>query len=131
LSGLRPRSAPQKKVGGKNVYAWAAVGYNYTSELIRRYPPNENGAINQQIYMEILKKEVKRWPQDWVLEENGASGHGKGQTSELYKWKKTWYPEQYFNRPYSPNLALFRIAGWRQKPSYASMDTGMKKMCGD
>jgi hypothetical protein len=96
---------PKRKEHEKKVHVWAAIGYDYKSELYRYHPLNSNGAINQQIYLGLLKKEVSGWPQDWVLEEDGASGRGKGEKSELHKWKKTDHPKFYFSSAHSPDLA--------------------------
>lgn len=58
---------------------------------------------------------VKPWLErgdDFVLEEDGDSGHGTGRTrNAVKKWKEDHHLEHYFNCPSSPDLAPLKIAG--------------------
>ena len=72
---------PQKDY--PRVHAWGAIGYNFKSPLMfYEVPGNSNGAITHKVYIEqILEVEVRKWIErgnDFVLEEDGASGHSGG-----------------------------------------------------
>lgn len=59
----------------KRYYCWAAVGYNFKSELIfYEVPGNSNGKMGQRVYIDsILEAVVKPWleaGEDFVLEED-------------------------------------------------------------
>lgn len=71
---------------------WAAVGHNFKSEIyFYEVPDNMNGQMSQQIYIDqILEPIVMPWiqaRQDFVLEEDGDSGHGPGKSNILRTWK--------------------------------------------
>jgi len=68
-------------------HVWAAVGWNFKSELrFYQVPTNTNGKMNLQIYRdEILEGVVKQWlnaGEQFVMEEDGDSGHGTGQKKD-------------------------------------------------
>lgn len=96
--------APKQK-DEKRLHAWACVGYNYKSKLYKYDCGNSNGKMTQKVYIELLKQECLKWPKDWVLEEDGDSGHGPGQSNPVQKWKKDNGLKHYFNCAYSPDLS--------------------------
>ena len=56
----------------------------------------------------ILEPIVKPWietGQNFVLEEDGDSGHGPGKSNIVKTWKETHGLEYYFNCPASPDLS--------------------------
>jgi hypothetical protein len=69
------------------LHAWAAVGYNFKSKLIFYDAGNSNGKMNHRTYRDqILEPIVKDWLlADFVLEEDGDSGHGYGSGNNLVK----------------------------------------------
>ena len=73
-------------------------------------PGNSNGKMTHQVYINsILEPVVKPWLErgdDFVLEEDGDSGHGTGRTrNPVKKWKEDHRLEHYFNCSSSPDLA--------------------------
>ena len=73
-------------------------------------PSNTNGKMSQRVYIDqILKPVVKPWLEaghDFVLEEDGDSGHGPSRKHNIVKaWKKENKLESYFNCASSPGLA--------------------------
>jgi hypothetical protein len=94
------------------LHAWAAIGYNFKSELHFYDAGNSNGKMNHITYKEqILEKVVKPWLEhgggaDFVLEEDGDSGHGYGAGSNIVKqWKEDYGLKTYKNSAGSPDLA--------------------------
>jgi len=105
-----------QEVGGpakteKNkVHAWAAIGYDFKSNLVfYDVPSNTNGKMTLQVYKDsILEPVVKEWlqkKQDFVLEEDRDSGHGTGKQNIVQIWKKENGLEHYWNCPRSPDLS--------------------------
>ena len=69
---------------------WAAVGFNFKSDIIfYDVPGNRDGKMTHQVYIDsILEPVVKPWPDrddDFVLEEDGDSGHSTGRTRNAVK----------------------------------------------
>ncbi|KAF2029788.1 hypothetical protein EK21DRAFT_89559 [Setomelanomma holmii] len=67
----------------KRVHAWAAIGHNFKSDLtFYEIKSNTNGKMTQRAYIDqFLEPVVKPWLErgdDFVLEEDGNSGHGPG-----------------------------------------------------
>ena len=95
----------------KRMHCWAAAGYNFKSELVfYDVPGNSNGKMTYQVYIDsILNPFVKSWldrGDDFVLEEDGDSGHGTGRTRNAVKtWKETNHLNHYFNCSSSPDLS--------------------------
>jgi len=95
------------------VHAWGAIGWNFKSPLIYYEVKDKDGSITHKAYIEqILDVEVIKWIKrgnDFVLEEDGASGHGGGpkarKDSIVANWKKRHGIETYFNCHDSPDLA--------------------------
>ncbi|KAF7915856.1 uncharacterized protein EAE98_000548 [Botrytis deweyae] len=94
-------------------HCWAAVGYNFKSNLIYYdVPGNRNGKLSHKVYVDtILDGEVKRWlavSKDFVLEEDGDSGHGYGGKKDniVKKWKRDHSLETYQNCHDSPDLSI-------------------------
>ena len=106
-----------KPVDEKKVHAWVAVGYGYKSLLYFYDAGNSNGAMTIETYLPLLKEEVGTWLKHWVLEEDGAKGHGRGKNSPITKWKDANGISYYFNHPYSPDLALIENC-WIAPKSY-------------
>ena len=70
-----------------------AVGHNFKSDIhIYEVPGNTNGKMSQKLYIDkILEPIVKPWLQahhDFVLEEDGDSGHGPGKSNIVRTWKE-------------------------------------------
>ena len=77
----------------KRYHCWAAVGHNFKSEIyFYEVPGNTNEKMSQQVYIDqILDPIVKPWiqaHQDFVLEEDGDSGHGPGKSNIVRTWKE-------------------------------------------
>ena len=64
--------------------------------------------MSQQVYIDkILELIVKLWlqtPHDFVLKEDGYSGHGPGKSNIVCSWKEQNNLETYFNYHNSPDL---------------------------
>jgi hypothetical protein len=93
------------------------VGWDFKSDLIEyRIPSNNNGKMTQKVYRdEILEKHVKKWLQEnrnFVLEEDGDSGHGPRGTNIVKTWKLDHGLKNYFNCPGSPDWVPIEKA-WR------------------
>ncbi|KAF1987341.1 hypothetical protein K402DRAFT_412293 [Aulographum hederae CBS 113979] len=100
-----PREEDKKKL-----HAWAAVGYDFKSELVfYNIPTNHNGKMTMKVYEEeILDKHVLPWiqaGQNFVLEEDRDSGHGIGPNNRIKTWKATHGLNSYFNMSGSPDLS--------------------------
>ncbi len=94
----------------KRFHCWAAIGYNFKSDIyFYDVPTNTNGKMSQRVYIDqILEPVVKPWleaREDFVLEEDGDSGHGTSQSNIVRTWKKTNKLEYFFNCASSPDLA--------------------------
>jgi hypothetical protein len=92
------------------LYAWAAVGYDFKSELVFYDAGNSNGKMIHKVYIEqILEPIVKPWiiaRHDFVLEEDGDSGHGYGtNTNPVKTWKAINGCESYKNNAGSPDFS--------------------------
>ena len=65
--------------------------------------------MSQRVYIDsILEPIVKPWIEakhDFVLEEDGDSGHGPGKSNIVRTWKQNNDLKHYFNCPCSPDLA--------------------------
>jgi hypothetical protein len=95
------------------VHWWAACGYDFKSD-IRFYnsPTNSNGKLSHRVYIDqILEPVVLPWimrGDDFVLEEDGDSGHGysKNNTMNIVKqWKQDYGLETYRNCADSPDFS--------------------------
>jgi hypothetical protein len=98
----------------KNVrqHSWAAVGYNFKSELHFHYTKNHNGRMSLEVYRDqVLEPIVKPWlvrGDDFVLEEDNDSGHGGGASKKqniVKDWKQRNGLEHYFNCACSPDFS--------------------------
>ncbi|KAK3950962.1 hypothetical protein QBC32DRAFT_371544 [Pseudoneurospora amorphoporcata] len=74
----------------KRLHCWAAVGYNFKSDLIwYNVPGNNNGKMSLQIYRDkILEPVVGHWlrkGEDFIVEEDNSSGHGGGRNGQKKK----------------------------------------------
>lgn len=118
-----PDDDEQTSVNTRRYHAWGAVGWNFKSDLyFYEVPTNINGKMSLQIYHdEILEKAVGPWlasGQNFVLEEDGDSGHGTGRKSNIVKtWKEEHHLKHYFNTPGSPDLAPIENC-WRDVKQY-------------
>ena len=104
----------------KRVHFWAAVGYNFKSPLVQyTIPTNTNSKMTYQGYVDnVLEPIVANWclgDEQWCLEEDGDSGHGKPQNSSIVeKWKEdhgmtrdaSSKHRYYFNCSQSPDLSI-------------------------
>ena len=89
------------------------VRWNYKSAIqFYEIPENTNGKMSLKVYRdEILEKMVKplldQGDKQWVLKENGDSGHGSGRGENLVRvWKRNHGLQYYFNVPRNPDLAI-------------------------
>ena len=133
---LQERRPPAEK-DLKRLHAWAAVGYNFKSELVfYDVPGNSNGKMSLQIYKdEILEKVVKSWlkkdgSESFVLEEDGDSGHGTGKRNVVRDWKVAHHLNSYFNCSQSPDFAPIENAWSAPKQwiaQFESWDTDLLK----
>ncbi len=79
------------------------MGYDFKSDVIfYKVPGNTNGKMSLQVYIiQILGPVVKPWllkKQDFVLDEDGDSGHGKAKNRNIVRqWKEENNPEYFFN----------------------------------
>ena len=94
----------------KRHHCWAAAGHDFKSDIyFYRVPGNSNGKMSQRVYIDsILEPIVKPWIEakhDFVLEEDGDSGHGPGKSNIVRTWKQNNDLKHYFNCPCSPDLA--------------------------
>ena len=94
----------------KRIHCWAAIGYNFKSEIVFYTTRSSNGKMTQQDYItQILEVAVKPWIErgdDFVLEEDGDSSHGPADNNNIVRqWKKKHGLEFYFNCAQSPDLA--------------------------
>ena len=94
----------------KRQHVWGAAGYNFKSQLkFYTVPTNSNGKMSQQVYRDaILEPIVKLWldaGQDFILEEDGDSGHGPSKKNIVRTWKQEHGLRFYFNCAGSPDLA--------------------------
>ena len=70
--------------------------HNFEFEIyFYEVPSNKNGKMSQQVYIDqILEPIVKPWiqtHQDFVLEEDGNSGHGPGKLNIVRIWKSQFF----------------------------------------
>ena len=100
----------------KRVHAWAVIGYNYKSKLYRYDNGTSNGKMDQKTYISLLQRECLNWPKDWVLEEDGDSGHGTSKRNPVRAWKAANNLISYFNCAHSPDLTPIENA-WQAPKS--------------
>ena len=92
-------------------HCWATVGYDFKSNItFYEIPENTNGKMSLQVYIDqILEPVVKPWlleKQDFVLKEDGDSGHGKAKYCNIERqWKEVNGLEHFFNYASSPDLS--------------------------
>jgi hypothetical protein len=102
----------------KRLHAWAAIGYDFKSDLVfYEVPGNSNGKLTQEAYRDqILEPHVKPWIEaghQFVLEEDGDSGHGPGKGQNPVRvWKQDNGLKSYFNTPGSTDLSPIENA-WK------------------
>ena len=94
----------------KKIHAWGAIGFNFKSDLVfYEVNSNSNGKMSQDVYInQILTPHVLPWilrGDDFVLEEDGDSGHGPSDHNKVRTWKQKNGLESYFNCSQSPDLA--------------------------
>ncbi|KZL63819.1 hmg box protein, partial [Colletotrichum incanum] len=112
----------------KRLHAWAAVGYGFKSNLIfYEVPTNKNGKMSQQVYLDqILKLVVGSWidnGEQFVLEEDGDSGHRPGGKNIVKVWKEERGFKRYFNTPGSPDLSIIENCWKVPKAHIANYET--------
>jgi hypothetical protein len=100
---------PQEK-DRKRIHCWAAIGYNFKSEIHFYECKNNNGKLTQLEYIsKILEPIVKPWidyGDDFVLEEDGDSAHGPTKNNNIVRqWKLQNKLEFYINCAQSPDLS--------------------------
>jgi hypothetical protein len=105
------------KANQKKLHTWAAVSFNFKSDLIfYDVPTNNNGKMTSIVYInEILEKHVKLWIEssdEFVLEEDHDSGHSvssndpqKRCNNPVKKWKAKHGLKSYFNCNGAPDLS--------------------------
>lgn len=99
----------------KRAHTWAAIGYDFKSQIHFYDVGNRNGKMTQAYYKKvILGQIVREWinkDHQFILEEDGDSGHGP-RSADIKKFKKEMGLEYYFNCPGSPDLAPIENA-WK------------------
>lgn len=111
-------------------HVWAAVGWNFKSSLyFYHVPTNTNGKMSLQIYHDvILEGAIRPWldaGEEFVLEEDGDSGHGTGRKSNIVKaWKEEHGLKHFFNTPNSPDLSPIENC-WRYVKQFISANTSI------
>lgn len=89
------------------------MGYDFKSDLtFHDVPGNTNGKMSPQMYVnQILEPVVKPWllqKQDFILEEDGDSGHGIAKNRNIVRqWKVENNLEYFFNCASSPDISAF------------------------
>lgn len=107
------------------VHVWAAIGWNFKSPLIYYEVKDPQGAITHKAYIEqILEVEVVKWIQrgdTFVLEQDGASGHGGGpkarKNNPVALWLRNHNIDTYFNCHDSPDFAPIETC-WQPPKSF-------------
>ena len=93
-------------------------------------PGNTNGKMSLQVYRDqILEPVVKPWlmeGHDFVLEEDGDSGHGKAKTRSIVRiWKEENKMEYFFNCTSSQDPSPIETAGNFLNNTWQNIRTGM------
>ena len=106
---IQEEKEPEEK-DKKCHHCWAAMGHDFKSDIhFYEVLGNTNGKMSQRVYIDqILQPVVKPWIEahhDFVLEEDGDSGHGPGKSNIVRTWKESNGLEFYFNCHSSPDLA--------------------------
>lgn len=104
----------------KRHHCWAAVGHDFKSNIhFYDVPGNVNGKMSQRVYIDqILEPIVRPWIEthhDFVLEEDGDSGHGPGKSNIVRTWKESHGLEHFFNCSSSPDLSPIENCWHRPK----------------
>ena len=113
FDNVQHQRKPTKSQANNKVHAWAAIGWDFKTDLIFYEPGNSNGTISHKVYVEqILEKEVRKWVERgdvFVLEQDGAGGHGGGPKARDDNPPKRWFEvngvKYFFNCADSPDLA--------------------------
>jgi hypothetical protein len=118
---IQYRTGPEKDEQFR-CHAWAAIGYNFKSDLIWYDAGNSNGAITQKVYRDqILEPVVKPWLErgdKFIVEEDRASGHGHANNcNPAWKWKEKHGLTWYINTAGSPDLTPIENA-WKAPKAY-------------
>lgn len=104
----------------RKIHAWAAVGYNFKSDLA--FYQVQNGKLSMQTYINnILEPVVKTWINkgySFVLEEDNDPSHGTGKTNPVRTWKENNGLKYYFNCHGSPDLSIIGDC-WQLPKQYA------------
>lgn len=98
------------------------MGHNFKSDIhFYNVPGNTNEKMSQRVYIDsILEPIFKSWIEakhDFVLEEDGDSGHGPGKSNIVKTWKQNHDLEYYFNCSSSPDLSPIENA-WLPSKQY-------------
>ncbi|KAH8799419.1 hypothetical protein F5884DRAFT_811921 [Xylogone sp. PMI_703] len=111
---LIEKSQPKEK-DSKRLHAWAVVGHDFKSDLNwYQVPGNNNGKMSMKVYRDsILEPIIGSWLQkgyDFILEEDGDSGHGTSKCNIIKTWKRLNGLESFFNCPQSPDFVPIKRA---------------------
>ncbi|KAL8331077.1 hypothetical protein RB593_001839 [Gaeumannomyces tritici] len=114
---VQEMNEPVDEKDTKRVHAWAAVGYNFKSDLIwYDVPTNDNGKMTLKVYRDkILEPVVGAWlrdSQNFVLEENNDFGHGTGRKNIVKTWKEENKLKSFWNCSVFPDIPAIEKA-WR------------------
>lgn len=108
---IQDAQEPQSKDKDR-VHCWAAIGYNFKSELhFYDIASNTNGKMTAQYYRDgILDGIVKPWIErgdNFILEEDRDGAHGLPQNKAgiVQQWKEQHGLQHYFNMSGSPDLS--------------------------
>ncbi|KAI1751710.1 hypothetical protein F4782DRAFT_503992 [Xylaria castorea] len=110
--------------------AWACIGHDFKSKLVWY-----ESSITLQAYLDqILKPQVQQWLDNgdtFILEEDGASGHGGQPENNIVKrWKEEVGLKHFFDCPGAPDLSPIENAWKAPKASthsHAIWDEGALK----
>ena len=96
----------------KRFHCWAAVGYDFKSDItFYEVPGNTNGKMSLQVNIDqILELGVNPWlleKEAFMFEEDGDSGHGKAKICNFVRqWKEENNLEYFSNCASSPDLSF-------------------------
>jgi len=120
---LHQDPAETKGPDREHLHVWAAVGYNFKSDLhFYTIPTNKNGKMSSQVYRDqILEPVIGAWlarGNKFILEEDNNSEHGTGQKPNIVRtWKEEHGLKYFFNTHGSPNLVPIENC-WRDDKQY-------------
>jgi transposase len=110
---LKSKRVRQRVMKPKSVMVWAGVGHNMKTPLV--FIP-EGVKVNQLIYRNLLRKEVRPWMRknqlDFTFQQDGATSHTAKETQRWCKRNfENFIPKDEWP-PYSPDLTPLDYSIW-------------------